>query len=432
MSDLEKMLLNKKFELDAIKAPEELESKLRQALQGKHRRRQWSLSKAAAVLLVISILAYNSSTLAFYGKQLLGYEGVMDGTLLELGRLGKGQQVDKSYIFRDGMKVQLDWVMLDGNGMVIFYTIEDTTKTRNIEDQIIGVTVKAPFFNSSSSGAGKILKDEYSQKWVLTTRDVPKFFVQTIKLDLSNQLENGIWEYGEISFKLDRSEALGETIRNRINKKIDLSGRTMTIESINMSPISTVVKGEIQDIISLGLDRMKGEALMPQALEMSLYADGVLLNRLGSGMSTNINGSRFEVIFDKLPPGTKSVELVLDKISVSEKLEETYTIKEGGYIEIMGNRLDILKIERSETSTMITISTDIGTRIPGTVLIADDEEYKLVETSESTFVEFPENKFSNIRTLSFEGIGEDLKLSIRNIIHTKNYEMVVYQEALKE
>ena len=54
-----------------------------------------------------------------------------------------------------------------------------------------------------------------------------------------------------------------------------------------------------------------------------------------------------------------------------------------------------------------------------------------METSESTFEEFPENKFSNIRTLSFEGTGDELELSIRNIIYTKYYGVVVYRELIE-
>lgn len=42
-------------------------------------------------------------TLAFYGKKLIGYESVMNGTLKELNQLGKGQIIGKSHTFSRGI-----------------------------------------------------------------------------------------------------------------------------------------------------------------------------------------------------------------------------------------------------------------------------------------------------------------------------------------
>lgn len=431
MDYIEELLSERKKEIEEINVPEDLEHNLRRALKEVKVRRKLRLPKAAAIVILAGIIGFNSSTLAFYGKQLLGYDNVMNGTLKELGELGMGQVIDKSHIFSDGMKLQLDWVILDENGIVVFYTFEDTKKTREMENLNISTSLYAPFLNRSSSGTGEILQDEHKQKWALEIHDVPKPFVNKIEFRASYQLADKSFEEGIISFKLDRNAALGGAVRNQLNKKIELAGRKITIESITMSKISTVVKGEIQDIISIGFDRLKGEAMMPQVLQMTLIADGVSIDRYGSGISTNLSGSTFEVRFDKIPPKTRNIELVLDEISVNHRLDYVYLIEEGGIIDLLGNKIEIRGIEINEGNTMITIATDDGVRIPGASLIIDGEEKPLLDTSESQYEKKDGGTVLNIRTLYYEGVGEELKLSVGDIRYTKKYGLTIYKEVLE-
>ncbi|WP_422484896.1 DUF4179 domain-containing protein [Gudongella sp. DL1XJH-153] len=431
MSSLDRMLDEKRKEYEKLKAPDSLESNLRKALEGKNKKNKFPLSKIAAIFVIGAILTYNSSTLAYYGKQLIGYETVMDGTLLELNRLGEGQSIDKSHLFSDGIEVQVDGVMLDGNGMVLFYTIEDKAKSGNIDDVYVRVLPDILFMNVSSSGAGEILEEEHMQKWVFTTDEAPPFYVRTVTLELVNEKDDGIWEYGEIKFKLDRNKAVGDTIRVSIDKKVELAGRNMTIEDISMSPISTVVKGEIQDIVSLGLDRARNEHLMPQNLEMILFADGKEVVRKGSGMSTDMKGTRFDVRFDTIPKETKEIELVLDEITVSQNIGKEFSIAEGQEIEVLQNTIQIDQIEKRDGKTLITITTEEGTRIPGVNLIADGRDYELLETSESSYEKKQDEVILNTRTLEFEGTGDELKLFIGDIRYTKEYGLTVYNESIE-
>ncbi len=68
-------------------------------------------------------------TLAYYGKKLIGYDMVMNGTLQELNQLGKGQEIGEAYTFQNGVTLSLDGIMLDGNQLLAFYTLYDPRGT---------------------------------------------------------------------------------------------------------------------------------------------------------------------------------------------------------------------------------------------------------------------------------------------------------------
>ena len=435
MSRLERMLEDKKNEYEKMEAPDTLEAKLREGLQGRAKpRRKIPLNRIAAIILLVSLLTYNSSTLAYYGKQFMGYENIMEGTILQLSRQGKGQIVNKVYTFRDGIEVRLDGVMLDGNGMVFFYTVEDLKKTRDIQEIDVRVLPRAPFIDGNSSGMGEILVDEGIQKWIMTAHKAPPFFIRTVSLQLSRETEDGSWEEGEIKFRLDRNQAVGDTVRARIDMKVELAGRTMTIESISKSPISTIVSGEIQDLLSLALDRTKGDLIMPQNLEMSLFADGKEISRVGSGISTNMKGTRFEIRFDTIPDRTKELRLVLDQATAVERISDEYPISEGESLIVGDAKIDIGHIKVENGGTHIEITTDAGTRIPGVELRSEEKSFGLLSTSESIYDKVESGgsvQILSTRTLEFEGSGGELKLYIDHIYQTVEYGITVYEESIE-
>lgn len=63
-------------------------------------------------------------TFAYYGKRLLGFDEVMTDTLKNLNKIGKGQIIDNSYTFNNGVNVTLNGIMMDDNQLLAFYTIK--------------------------------------------------------------------------------------------------------------------------------------------------------------------------------------------------------------------------------------------------------------------------------------------------------------------
>jgi hypothetical protein len=72
MDEIEKALKRKREEINLINAPEELESRLRSALDRK--RRKLSSKLLAVALIAVFIFAYSFDALAYYGRQFIGYE----------------------------------------------------------------------------------------------------------------------------------------------------------------------------------------------------------------------------------------------------------------------------------------------------------------------------------------------------------------------
>ncbi len=116
MREVEKMLNENKNDIDQIKVPKELEERLSSALNN-HKptkaKRKYVKVRIAVAFIAVLLIGYNIDTLAFYGKQLIGYDQVMNGTLKELNELGKGQMIDKSHTFEDGVIITLDGIMID-------------------------------------------------------------------------------------------------------------------------------------------------------------------------------------------------------------------------------------------------------------------------------------------------------------------------------
>ncbi len=127
MDNIERLLTESKEELNSLKIPEDIEHRLRDALDNiPNKKRRFNIKgKVAALIIAVLIIGYNADTLAYYAKKLIGYDNVMDGTLQELNELGKGQSINKSYTFKNGVKVTLDGIMLDDNKLIAFYAIKD-------------------------------------------------------------------------------------------------------------------------------------------------------------------------------------------------------------------------------------------------------------------------------------------------------------------
>lgn len=99
MNNVEKRLEEEKHRMESITAPEELEMRLRSALNTAAPRRtkritpSWKI--AAVILLGVVIFGNNYNALAYYGKQLLGFDELIHGTLKQLNDEGMGQIVEK-------------------------------------------------------------------------------------------------------------------------------------------------------------------------------------------------------------------------------------------------------------------------------------------------------------------------------------------------
>ncbi|MDU5083346.1 DUF4179 domain-containing protein [uncultured Tissierella sp.] len=438
MDNIESLLNEGKNKLNKLKIPENVEDRLRDALDNiPNKKRKFHIKwKVAALIIAILLIGYNVDTLAYYAKQLIGYDNVMNGTLQELNELGKGQIINKSCTFKDGSKVTLDGIMLDDNNLIVFYTINDPSG--NVEEiyRDFGFMYVQGLFGVTYNrgGHGQVNEDKTEMKWIMTC-DKPMFYERKMKLKFhSIDME----ETGIIEFKLDRNQAMGHSLKIGINKEIEADQRKIKIKSLIASPTSTVIKGQIKNIIELGIDKVKGEHSMSSDIELSIIANGKDIQKQGASMSGSTKGSRFNMSYDALPHDTKDIQIVLKSFSGYHDIKEVIELQKGKInkdMKILEQDIRINEVYESEGNTYINITTDEDLILSTVFLDIDGEKVEAEQTIEGNFediVEGDTEKINQTRTIEFKGTGENLKLDIQRIRYNRTYNETIYEYSIEQ
>ncbi|MPW26746.1 DUF4179 domain-containing protein [Alkalibaculum sp. M08DMB] len=437
MDKIEELLYEEKRIIDEINVPEELEMILTNSLEKASKKKNRGLQKSIAVcIIVLLFFSFNIETLAFYGKKLVGYDNVMSGTLQELNELGKGQVVEESFSFSDGVTVTLDGVMLDDNSLILYYSIDDPRG--NIQNVSERMNIYLMFGKSLPSyrGIGEFDEEGNYLRFVLQTNDPPSFFDNTVKLNLNYNIEGNKSEYGEISFKLDRKQAVGKSIRVPINKNISIDKKSIRVKSLTASPTSTVIKGQIQNILELGLDYIKKERIYPEDIQLALYANGKEIELQGAGMTTNLNGINYDLVFDRLPENTKEVQLELRSFEGIYDVDQKIDLGDvdNKIVEIKGQDININSVKKDGDYTYILITTEETTTLPKLNLNINGENKELLETIPEGYEKREingEEKTYYSRTLKFLGNGDNMNLHVQRIRYTKIFNQIVLDYKLK-
>lgn len=431
LNKLDKLLNEEKENLDRLSIPEDMEERLRSALNNVPSKKKKRFQIRVAAIIIVLLLSYNIDTLAFYSKKLIGYDDIMNGTLQELNEMGKGQVINKSHTFKDGVSVVLDGVMLDDNNMILFYTIHDPYG--DVQNKNINISIGGIFSQYSYSGSGIASPDGKTESWVINTHEVPMFFEKTISLNINYQKDDGNYEEGKITFKLDRTQAVGKSIKFNINKKIELGYRSISVDTMVASPTSTIVRGKIQNILELGIDIIKDKRIRPLEIEMELLADGRKIDHQGGGLSTDNKGSSFYITFDALPQDTKNIELRLVSFAGDYDVKEAIELEKG-----KGTRFKVLEqdviinaVYEENGSTYINFTTEDTVQLSRVYLNIDGKRHELQETiygSEEKVAKDNKVKILYTRTMRFEGTGDKLELDIQRVRYNKVYDELIYKE----
>ncbi|MFU0824581.1 DUF4179 domain-containing protein [Clostridium sp.] len=435
MSRLEDILNNKKLEIEELEVPDELEERLRCALEKAEPKRKSKfrfMVKAASLIIAILLIGYNSDTLAFYGKKIIGFDGVMTDTLKGLNDLGKGQIIDKSYTFKNGVKITLDGIMLDDNQLLMFYTIKDPKG--KIDKQELNVQVN-PYLKGIvgtydiKGGTGKRNTENTEIKWTVEV-EKPYFFEKSLEWKFALVEENRK-EEGKILFTLDRSKAMGSSLRKKLNSSIKIDQGNIKFKSITASPTTTYIEGEIQDIFNMAKDEISGEGFRPIDMDIGLIANGKEVEPQGSSISTGMKGITFENNFDALPKDLKSLQIKLVSLKTNNKVNERVELSKNNdknnykKLEVLGQKIDINSVYEKEEKTYVTITTKEDVVLSNVYMIIDGKKTELKNTAPSKHDKKPDGTISYTRTLCFEGSGEELILEIKGIIYNKIYNQVV-------
>lgn len=425
-NNMEAWLRQKKDEIDQLHVPDEMETRLRCALEksssAPDRKRNWK--PKIAVLCVLALLAaYQSDTLAFYGKRLVGYDPVMNGTLKQLNQLGKGQSINKSYTYKNGITLKLDGIMVDDNQLLAYYSISKSAGTLDIMATGTTLSIKGRINEYRMNWSQGLINDSETEIKYMASFNPPYFFEK--ELSLVYRMENGkATETGSIAFTLDRSLAMGHTLKKDLRKSVQVDETNIHFETITATPTKTVIKGSLQSPLKLARDHIMQERFRPQNMEVELIANGKKFECQGSGMSTNINGMKFELEYDVLPYDLKDLQLKLVKFSADHDVKQKYDLQVGQMNQshqIMGQTVFFEQLYTSGGDTYLTISSEESVVLTNVYLMMDEKRVSLEETIRDEYDKKTDGTIIHTRTLHFPGSGQKYQLDIQRMTYAKTY-----------
>lgn len=431
MKDIDKLLNDEKQRMEDLEIPMELEARLFKALEGKdfegRKQRMWHLrAMAAAVAVLLLLVSFNFSTLAYYSKRLIGFDNVMRGTLQELNQMGQGQVINKSYTFKNGIIVTLDGIMMDESQLLVFYTVTETSGELDHINLDANIQFKGLFKSyNMRHGQGEINDENTEVKWMMSFNPIA-FYERSLSFNFSMKNDGEI-ERGSIAFKLDRAKAMKTTLKSRINKTIKVDGVKVHFDSILASPTQTVIEGSIQSLLQLAMDQLKGERIRPSNLSFRLIANGEELTSISGGMSTDMKGITFHQEFDALPKDLKSLQLHLDGLRVDRDVDEKIDIPmdvANKTQEVLNKEITINNILTDDNKTSITFTTLEDVLLSRVYLLVDGKRVELEGTDSSDYIKTNEGIY-HTRTIHFNGAGEDNKLVIEKITYLQEFDIVI-------
>ncbi|MCG7343367.1 DUF4179 domain-containing protein [Sporosarcina sp. ACRSL] len=393
MNEIEKRLAEEHERLNKIKAPNELEGRLRQALDKVPRKKKlkpkWPL--AVAALLFVCLVGYNYNGLAYYGKKIIGFDEVMSGTLAELNEQGMGQTIGKQVLLEDGTELTVDGIMTDANQLILYYTL------MNSEDNegITFASIKG-FLTNSSRGAGtSIINEEQSEIKGQMFFDPVNPFAKTLTLEATKLTKDGRSISGSISFPYDPNKAMQSEIQQKINQTVKVDKGTITFKAITATPTVTIIKGTM-NVGNLSRINLPFE-------KVELRANGKSVEMMGSGITTKLGGTTFELRYDALPKELDSLDLVVKEFVgytiVDEKIPLS-TISEHPFL-LKGEDLWVRDVVQTKDSVEITIASNDDILFDGVTIEGEGSSTPLETTVGQDFEKLYNGRILKVRTLVF-------------------------------
>ncbi|WLD93770.1 DUF4179 domain-containing protein [Alkalihalobacillus sp. AL-G] len=413
MSKLENEMSDHGKELKQMKAPDQLEQRLRnrlEALPPKKPKRWKSSSLIAASILFLFFFTYQFETMAFYGKKILGFDSVLNGTLAELNDQGKGQVIDKSVTLPNGAVVTLDGVMLDANQLIVFYTIVDKSEDTETKWSNYRTSLQSFFGDvQPHSGIGKTNESNTKISNVESFK-APNPFVKNLDFYITygNQLE----QREKISFELDRSRALAYKYEQDIDQTIKTDVADYTFETIIATPTQTVVKGTVD----VKQKEAWNESSFPEQYEVELLVDGETVPPQGSGLSSSLNRYTFELEYDGLSHDINDLKLTMKRAISEQSTDHAIHLQEKKSIKMEGIPLSVENVTVEENKTIVILNTPE----PFTVLKAELDDGRMTAGLETVLVGSYEKTESGLEKqliLTFdEPLGKEAELHITKYV----------------
>lgn len=423
MKELTERLEQQKSRWEDVLAPEEMEARLRAALDrvepkpARHRIVTRGRVAAAAVLAFSLFAGSQYHALAYYGKKLLGFDDIGSGTLQALNEQGLGQSVEERVTLQDGTELILDGVMSDANQFILYYTLKnprgltDESGSLFTPGRITGFWTNA----SLSTGQYRLTEDKTEIKGIYTFDPVSPF-AQKLTLSFWDEGTTDQRQERSVTFPYRPEEAMETTLKQSINRTLKTDGSKLTFRSIQATPTMTLIEGTFQT------DR---ERVLERSMDgVELMVNGKPMEAQGTGVSHTAKGRLFEVKFDALPSDLQSLQIVLKDFLTYEKLNRKLTFAELAQPQTLaGEELRLLETKQGAEGLEVTIETSEEVRFEDVSLGTKEGELVPLEATVNQTIEAKEagGPFYNKRTLVFKTKGEPDFLQLGGMYYRKAY-----------
>lgn len=426
MNHVEKRLAEEKIRIDSVTAPEELETRLRDALNKtdpqRTKRRIPPVWKAAAVaLFFLVVFGYHYNAFAYYGKKLLGFDELISGSQLqELNEQGMGQLIGKTTTLEDETVVTIDGIMADANQLIMYYTLTNPQGLENDGGEIFRALRITGFLTNSYVQAGtSIINEEHTEIKAMRTFEPVNPFAKQLTLHYREQLPGNQEKEGSISFPYDLNKAMQTEVKQSIRKTLKIDKGKITFESITATPTLTSIKGSLSvenlDRVSSAFD------------EIELIANGIPVKEVGSGYGTSIKGTRFDLQYEPLPKELNSLELVMKKFIGYQQLDQRLPLSSARNepFSLDGKELWVKKAAVTSQGVEITIATDDNVMLDGVSIETQTETTALNTTVNQIETKLDGGRILKERTLLFDASVMPEYLHIKGMHYMKTYNKVI-------
>lgn len=417
MKRVEEQLMDEKKRLDSITVPEDLEARLKNALnkvpqRSKRKAPLWLT--AVVALLFVSIIGYQYNAFAYYGKKIFGFDEVMTGTLKQLNNEGMGQIIEKQTKLKDGTDFIINGIMTDANQFILYYTLKNPKGID--EDMSFDLSKLTGFLTNSYGVSGTVVMnpDQTELKGSMSFEPVSPFS-KTLTLHFTQQLENNQMTSQTISFSYHPDQALQTEIKQSIKKKVAVDKGTITFSTITATPTSTIIKGSL-DVANYDRVQLAWEGI-------ELVANGRPIPSESSGTTSGLMGKTFELRFEALPKQLDSLQLVIKEFVGYKKLNEKIPLATTGNEPILvgDKELWVKDIATTAQGVQITIATDEDVMLDGVSVKTQNEVIPLQTTVNQTKTKREDGRFMKERTLLFDTTEKPEYLLIKGMHYMKPY-----------
>lgn len=412
MKELEELLRDKKEELLSIEVPEEMEECLRNALD--NRKKRIPKSAVAAAVIAVLLFAYSFDSLAYYGRKFIGYDNVTYGSLKELNEEGKGQEINKSCFFSNGIEVTLDGILFDDNELIAFYKIKSTKEKLedykyNYSMHLTGINPMGYSFKSGQSD----FRDDYNYVCIAWF-EPPAFYEKWMKLKVSLRID-GKEEERTISFTLDRNKAMKKTIEKKLDGKVNIGDYEVYFDKLTASSLSTYVKGKmkVSENNSIEEDILSKYSQNLRFIDFEIVTDlGEKLYLTGTSVEDSNDGILFSKNGDALPKTFNSLEIKNIRLEDYRIMDKTFDVSVETKNLIVDDEVIVKEIYHEGEDTCIVVSSR---DIPLIDVVVGDEDMGILNYKH--FKDAPNTEEPIERIFRFAGKATDFKLQFKSMLN---------------